>query len=96
MNGRFYGGGMMSAPEQNRLGKDRTVSTMVMFNSGKLNTLIVFSSIFKGEHVKHTEMCRVLSGREITVEFDKPTALQIDGETVLGVSKYTVVTGVNQ
>ena len=60
-----------------------------MFGSGKLKTLMVFPSIFKGEHVKHTEMCQVLTGREITVEFDQPTALQIDGETILGVTQYT-------
>lgn len=88
MNGRFYGGGMMVTPAQQRCG-DGTVSTCIMFGSGKLKTLMVFPSIFKGEHVKHTEMCQVLTGREITVEFDQPTALQIDGETILGVTQYT-------
>ena len=33
----------------------------------------------------------VLTGREITVEFDAPKPLQIDGETYLGVSEYTVL-----
>ena len=88
MNGRFYGGGMMVTPAQQRCGNG-TVSTCIMFGSGKLKTLMVFPSIFKGEHVKHTEMCQVLTGREITVEFDRPTALQIDGETILGVTQYT-------
>ncbi len=32
----------------------------------------------------------VRSGNEITVEFDRPVAFQIDGETILGVSSYTV------
>ena len=32
----------------------------------------------------------MLVGHEITVEFDRPCALQIDGETVLGVTSYTV------
>ncbi len=89
MNGRFYGGGMMATPDQDRL-KSETVSTLVMYGSGKLRTLAVFPSIFKGEHIKHDKMVKVLTGREITVEFDRPTALQIDGETVLGVRKYTV------
>lgn len=31
----------------------------------------------------------VLEGKTITVEFDSPRALQIDGETVLGVTSYT-------
>ena len=30
------------------------------------------------------------TGKEIEVQFDQPTALQIDGETVLGVESYRV------
>lgn len=90
MNGRFYGGGMMPTPDQKRFSEDKKVSTMLFFGSGKLKTLCVFPSIFKGEHIKHPEMCTVLTGKEIRVEFDRPTALQIDGETVLGVTGYTV------
>ena len=63
---------------------------VVMHGSGKLKTLIVFPSIFKGEHVKHDEMVQVLTGHEITVQFDRPCALQIDGETILGVTEYSV------
>ena len=88
MNGRFYGGGMMVTPKQDRLNND-TLSVCVMYGSGKLKTLMVFPTIFKGEHVNHGEMVEVLTGREITVKFDKPTALQIDGETILGVTEYT-------
>ena len=62
---------------------------MIFHGSGKLKTLMIFPSLFKGEHVKHTKHVDVLTGREITVEFDRPVALQIDGETVLGVSSYT-------
>lgn len=90
MKGRFYGGGMMVAPAQNRLLEENTVSTVVMYGSGKLKTLLVFPSIFKGEHIKHSEMVSVMTGKEITVRFDKPCALQIDGETVLNVSEYVV------
>lgn len=93
MNGRFYGGGMMVTPAQNRLREDGKVSSAVLYGSGALRTLIVFPSIFKGEHVKHTDMVEIREGHEVTVEFDRPTALQIDGETVLGVTSYTVRTG---
>lgn len=90
MHGRFYGGGMMIAPQQERNNADHTVSVSLLFGSGKLKTLIVFPSIFKGEHVRHTEMCQILTGHEITVKFDRPTALQIDGETILDVTEYSV------
>ena len=90
MNGRFYGGGMMIAPAQDRLNGEHSLSVVLYYGASKLKTLMVFPSIFKGEHIKHPEMCTVLTGKEIRVEFDRPTALQIDGETVLGVTGYTV------
>ncbi len=88
MYGKFFGGGMMPTPEQKR-GKDATLSTMVYYGVGKLKALMVFPGIFKGEHVKHKEMVEILTGHQITVEFDRPTALQVDGETILGVTSYT-------
>ncbi len=90
MNGRFYGGGMMVAPNQDRLRADGLVSTVVMHCKSKTKTLAVFPSIFKGEHIRHKEMVEVMTGKEIEVIFDQPTALQIDGETVLDVSSYCV------
>ncbi len=86
---RFYGGGMMATPQQDRLAADRKVTCMVMNGAGKLRTLMDFPTIFKGEHVKKSSV-HVMKGKEITVRFDRPVALQIDGETVLAVSEYTV------
>lgn len=88
MFGRFYGGGMIPTPDQNR--KDGTVSTMVYHNCGKLKALTVFPNIFKGEHVKEETIVRIFKGHSVTVEFDRPTALQIDGETIKNVTSYTV------
>ena len=88
MNGRFYGGGMIPTPEQDRLGKKKKLSLMVFHGTGKLRTLCIFPSIFKGKHIKHENAVKILTGRDITVEFDRPTPLQIDGETILNVTKY--------
>ena len=88
MTGRYYGGGMMPTPAQSRLDREK-LSTLVFHGSGKLHTLMIFPSLFKGEHIKHTKVAEVLTGSVITVEFDRPTALQIDGETILGVTSYT-------
>ena len=90
MKGKYYGGGMMVAPAQDRFNSDRLVTNVVMHHSGKIHTLIVFPKIFKGEHIQHTKMVEVRTGKNVTVEFDKPTALQIDGETVKGVLTYEV------
>ncbi|MBE6780100.1 MAG: diacylglycerol kinase family protein [Ruminococcaceae bacterium] len=87
MNGRYYGGGMMPTPQQKR--NSDKLSTMIFHNSGKLKTLMIFPSLFKGEHIKHTKQVEILTGNEITIEFDRPVALQIDGETIHEVSSYT-------
>lgn len=93
MNGRYYGGGMMATPGQDRLNEERTVTTMVMYGAGKLRTLIAFPTIFKGEHVKKTAIVKTMKGKHVRVKFDRPVALQIDGETVLGVTEYSVRSG---
>lgn len=89
MNGKYYGGGMIPAPAQDRMGEDKKLSVLLFTGKSKLKTLMIFPSIFKGEHVKKEKYTTVLSGKEITVRFDKPAPLQIDGETILGVSEYT-------
>ncbi len=94
MLGRFFGGGMMCAPGQDRLNPDGTVSLMVMRCKSKLRTLLLFPSIFKGAHVKATKIVSVYKGHNIHVKFDRPTALQIDGEVFSGVNEYTVTTAV--
>lgn len=90
MNGRFYGGGMNIAPAQDRTAQPKTLSLVVFHGSGKLKTLMIFPSIFKGEHIKHEKQISIFTGKDITVKFDRPVALQIDGETVLDVTEYTV------
>ena len=87
MNGRFYGGGMMPTPNQQRISDDKKLSLMVMSGSGKIPTLIAFPKIFEGKHVDN-KMTNIFEGKKIKVKFDKPTALQIDGETILGVTEY--------
>ena len=88
MHGRYFGGGMMPAPNQDRCGEEKTLSVMVVHDSPRLKTLIIFPTIFQGKHIKHTDIVDVFTGHEISVTFDRPTALQVDGETVLAVTSY--------
>ena len=92
MKGRYYGGGMMPAPAQDRADGSHAVSVMVMHGGGRLRTLMIFPGIFKGKHIRHKKMVEVLTGHDILVEFDRPAPLQIDGETVSGVRAYHVRT----
>ena len=89
MKGRFYGGGMMVAPKQNRFSEDKTVTLVVVSARSRLSLLFNFPKIFKGTHEK-LKIVRFFTGKEITVEYDEPCALQIDGDTVKNVKSFTV------
>ena len=89
MNGRFYGGGMMPCPNQDRL--SNKVSVLCFYGTNRFQTLLIFPKLFKGTHVAHKKHIEIRSGKEVTVEFDAPNALQIDGETITNVLKYKVI-----
>lgn len=86
MKGRYYGGGMMVAPGQDRSSDKLTV--VVYACKSKLKSLIAFPSIFEGKHVEKTDMVFVYTGNKIHVKFSSPCAAQIDGDTILNVSEY--------
>lgn len=92
MHGKFYGGGMIPTPEQDR--SSGKLSLMLFHGAGRLRTLCVFPSIFHGTHVKHKNIAAIHTGKEIAVEFDRPAPLQIDGETIPDVTQYTARTAV--
>jgi diacylglycerol kinase family enzyme len=89
MKGRFYGGGMDMAPDQDRFSGKLTV--VVYHCKSKIKALMAFPSIFKGEHVSKTDIVDIFTGNEIKVRFSRPCAAQIDGETVLNVTEYKAV-----
>ena len=89
MKGRYYGGGLMSAPDQDR---NSDLLTLVITSCpSRLRLLRVFPTFFEGEHVRHTDMVRIFTGKKIRVKFSRPCAAMFDGETVLGVTEYTAV-----
>ncbi len=84
MNGRYFGGGMMPAPEQDRLSPEGKLTLMLFSGRSRIATLVKFPKLFKGTHVS-LKGCHIFTGDEIKVRYEIPTALQIDGETVSGV-----------
>ncbi len=89
MKGRCYGGGMIVAPNQDRV-KDEDLSVVIYKTRSKIRALMIFPSIFKGEHIKKEKVVNILKGKEIEVSFNIPCALQVDGETILNVKSYKV------
>ena len=94
MKGRYYGGGMMPTPKQDRNDPEGSLSVMVFHNCGRFGILSTFPSIFKGEHVKKEKFVTVLSGKNVHVRFDRPSPVQVDGETISGVTEYTACASV--
>jgi diacylglycerol kinase family enzyme len=86
MNGKYYGGGMMIAPNQER--GSGLLSAVIIHGKGKLGTLLMFPSLFKGKHIKKKKNVFVKQGKVIEVSFDKPCGLQIDGEVIKDVTSY--------
>ena len=90
MKGHYYGGGMIIAPNQDRKNPEGKLTNVVMYKGNRIRILTIFPKIFKGEHVKYKKYVDIREGKNFKVEFDKPTALQIDGETISGVTSYEV------
>lgn len=89
MMGRFYGGGMMVAPMQDRMNNQKVV-TSVVWHGSRLNTLLRITTVFTGKHTKFKKFLDVRQGHFVKVVFEKPCALQVDGETFRNVSSYSV------
>ena len=89
MKGRYYGGGMMAAPKQNRFDPEGKVTVVCLHKKGRIGTLISFPTYSKGQH-EGVKWASVFTGKHIEVTFDKPCALQIDGEVVENVTSYIV------
>ena len=94
MKGRFYGGGLMVAPDQDRFDEEGLVSVVALYKKSRLLTLMRFPSLNKGEHVKKTDWVTVKRGKNVTVSFEQPCALQIDGDVIEDVLTYTVEAGI--
>ena len=90
MNGRFFGGGFMAAPQQDRLNDNKTLTVVAMHSNNFFKIIIAFLRLMKGTHVKMKSMIDVIKGHEISVKLSSPAPFQIDGETIEGIQEYTV------
>ena len=88
-NGRYFGGGMKIAPDQDRLDPDGKITFLIAHDLSRPRIVPIFPEIFKGTHVRHTKYIEVVKCDEVTVRFDRPCAVQIDGESIPNVTEYT-------
>jgi len=88
-NGRFFGGGMKIAPDQDRLSDDGKITFIIAHDLSRARITAIFPEIFKGTHIRHKKYVEVIKCDEVTVRFDSPCAVQIDGESIPSVTEYT-------
>ena len=94
MKGKYFGGGIGIAPDQKRFDEEGYVTCLVGHNHSRLKVIWLFMLIFKGSHTKHIKHVTAKKCHEIIVEFDRPTPLQIDGESILDVTSYKVTANI--
>ena len=92
MFGKYLGGGMMFAPDQERK-KNGKVTCMVMHNTGRFRILYMFPKVFQGKHGRFKKRICFLEGIKIRVTYERPTSMQMDGETIREVREYMVCAG---
>ena len=90
--GRYFGGGVKISPNQDRNRPDEMLTFIIAHNLPAWKALIVFASIVIGKHFSFKNNVTVIEGKEFTVEFSKPTPIQIDGETFEGLNCYHAAT----
>ena len=90
MKGKYYGGGMKVAPNQDRFDPENKVTVVTFHKKGRIATLLSFTNFSKGNHEKLSKNIDSVRGSKVEVKFDIPCALQIDGEVVENVTSYVV------
>jgi len=76
-NGRFFGGGMMMAPDAEL--DDGMLRVVILGDMGKLEFMSLSSAIYAGTHVKHPK-CKLARGRVVEVEPASRALIDLDGE----------------
>lgn len=78
-NGSYYGGGMKIAPQAKI--SDGEFDICVVRHIPKLKLLLLFPTIFKGNHIRYKEV-KMYRGKEVEVFSKKDIAINADGEIV--------------
>ena len=84
-NGKYYGGGLPILP--NAVVDDGHLDICVISNINKLKFLLLFPSIFKGNHIKYDKYVKLYRGKDVRVKSKEEVNLNIDGEVIPNVNE---------
>lgn len=79
-NGRTYGGGIPIMPKAEM--DNGYLEICSVKDASNLKVLLLFPSIFKEEHVKHTKYVKIQRAKEVIATTSQDMILNIDGELI--------------
>ena len=86
MKGRYFGGGMKIAPNQNR--NDECLTVVIYTVKSRLKALLTFPKVFDGSHIKNEDLVKVFTGKKVHMKFSRFGDAEIDGDTVKNIDEY--------
>ncbi len=78
-NGRYYGGGMQILPSANV--NDGYLHICIISGIGKIMTLFLFPTIFKGHHINYKKYVKIYKAKNIKVRSKEEIFINIDGDS---------------
>ena len=88
MEGKYFGGGMKVAPNQDR--KEENLTLVVAHKASILTLLFILPRIYSGKHIKHKKYVKVFKCKEVELVASEPQFIEIDGDIVPNVEKIIV------
>lgn len=90
MNSKYFGGGMKIAPHANR--SDNKLDVVVVKRVSRFKLFLIFPLIYIGWHRFFKKYVEIHKASDVTITFDRPNYMQIDGDTFDGISEIKVKT----
>ncbi len=90
MFGRFECSGMQPATDQKRLHKEHQLTLAVVHGKNRLKAAAAVRAMYKGKKVCDKSVLVLHRGKRMTVAFDKPATLHMDGEVIPSVHRYDI------
>lgn len=87
MKGRYFGGGMKIAPEQNRQTDDH-LTVIIYTVKSRIKALLSFPDVFKGTHINNTDIVKIYTGKKVHMKFSRVGDAEVDGDTVKNIDEY--------
>lgn len=85
MHSAYFGGGMKIAPKAKR--SQAELDVVIVKKIPKWLLILIFPTIYLGWHVMFKRYVTIIKGQEVTISFDTPTYLQIDGDVEYPIDK---------